>query len=147
MDNIILTLAKSFCHKKIFYQRGSGILLDLCPSNVTLKARLNRKEFNTLLETAELVITHAGVGNVIKCVRYKSQFIIVPRRSNRNEHIDDHQLEFCDYLSVVGYKILYDDVFDPSIINSFNENVNFNFRDENSQTLRDIVKSLKGLHK
>lgn len=44
-------------------------------------------------ETANVVITHAGVGSVLSAVRAGHTPIVVPRLRRLGEHVDDHQVE------------------------------------------------------
>ena len=43
---------------------------------------------------ARIVITHAGVGNIITCLNHNKIPITVPRQRLYGEHVDNHQLEF-----------------------------------------------------
>lgn len=45
---------------------------------------------------ARLCITHAGIGNVLDMVDLERVPIIVPRDPMRKEHLDGHQLDFCE---------------------------------------------------
>lgn len=66
---------------------------------------LSREEFNSLIETMDVVISHAGTGSVISCLKAKKKVIIFPRQSIYDEHYDDHQLELADIFVKKGYAL------------------------------------------
>lgn len=49
--------------------------------------------FEEMVKKADIIITHGGVGSVIKALKLKKKIIIVPRLMKYQEHIDDHQQE------------------------------------------------------
>jgi UDP-N-acetylglucosamine transferase subunit ALG13 len=54
---------------------------------------LSAAEFTENLSKADVVITHAGVGSVLNILDAGKYPILIPRRAEHGEHIDDHQLE------------------------------------------------------
>ncbi len=63
------------------------------------------------MRTADVVITHAGVGSVLAALQAGRLPIVVPRRAHHREVADDHQLEVLPYLRAHGITAL-DDVDD-----------------------------------
>jgi UDP-N-acetylglucosamine--N-acetylmuramyl-(pentapeptide) pyrophosphoryl-undecaprenol N-acetylglucosamine transferase len=51
------------------------------------------EDFARYVEWADVVVTHAGVGSVMRILELGKSPIIVPRRRSRGEHIDDHQVQ------------------------------------------------------
>ncbi|MDP9401617.1 MAG: glycosyltransferase [Actinomycetota bacterium] len=51
------------------------------------------------LEAARAVVTHAGVGSILSCLRVGHRPIVVPRLRRHGEHVDDHQLDLLDRLA------------------------------------------------
>jgi UDP-N-acetylglucosamine transferase subunit ALG13 len=52
--------------------------------------------FEDLMEqirAAHVVVTHAGVGSILTCLRLGRTPLVVPRQSRFGEHVDDHQVE------------------------------------------------------
>ena len=61
--------------------------------------------FDEMLEcfrAADKVITHAGVGSVICATREGHVPLVVPRRHDLGEHVDDHQAELTRALAGIG---------------------------------------------
>jgi UDP-N-acetylglucosamine transferase subunit ALG13 len=51
---------------------------------------------------AELVITHGGTGSIM-LVLYSGKIpVVMPRQKKYNEHIDDHQVRFCEKMASKG---------------------------------------------
>lgn len=69
-------------------------------------------EFERLVSEAELLILHAGAGSVIHAVRAGKVPVLMPRRAQFGELVDDHQLEFARALAQTGRVILAEQVGD-----------------------------------
>lgn len=63
------------------------------------------EEFEMMCEKSNLIITHAGVGSIMTCLKFSKGIIVVPRLKKFNEHRDDHQLQITKELEKQG-KIL-----------------------------------------
>jgi len=63
------------------------------------------EEFEKMCGKSDLVITHAGVGSIMTCLKIGKTTIVVPRLKKFNEHRDDHQLQITRELEKQG-KIL-----------------------------------------
>lgn len=50
------------------------------------------EEFESLLDQADLVVSHAGMGTIIACALRGKPLIVLPRRHRLGEHTDDHQV-------------------------------------------------------
>jgi UDP-N-acetylglucosamine transferase subunit ALG13 len=55
-----------------------------------------------LMDAADVVVTHAGVGSVLTAVRMGHTPIVVPRLERFDEHVDDHQVELTQTLEETG---------------------------------------------
>lgn len=51
-------------------------------------------EFAHHIKTAQLLILHAGAGSVIHALETGKYPVIMPRRADLGEHVNDHQIEF-----------------------------------------------------
>ena len=54
------------------------------------------EDFNPLTRQADLIITHGGVGSIINSIKTGKKVIAVPRLSEFNEHVNDHQVQIVD---------------------------------------------------
>ncbi len=64
-------------------------------------------EMEQLMQEADAVVTHAGVGTVLVAIRHGHKPIVVPRF--KGETVDDHQVELCRTLGERGSVVpIYD---------------------------------------
>jgi UDP-N-acetylglucosamine transferase subunit ALG13 len=54
------------------------------------------------ISEADAVVTHAGVGSILRARRYGHVPVLVLRLRHYGEHVDDHQAELTRALVVVG---------------------------------------------
>jgi len=67
------------------------------------------EQFRKYIEEADIIITHAGVGTIIRGVQMHKKMIVAPRLKKYQEHVNDHQLEILKTFENEGYIIpLYD---------------------------------------
>jgi UDP-N-acetylglucosamine transferase subunit ALG13 len=63
---------------------------------------LRPSEFERLVDDSDVVIGHAGIGTAIKAMERGKFPILVPRRRQRGEHVDDHQVTLARLLDYKG---------------------------------------------
>ena len=73
--------------------------------DMTMYDELPIEKFNELIEKADLVITHGGVGSIINSITKGKKVIAVPRLKKYNEHVNDHQLDIIQTFDEMGYII------------------------------------------
>ncbi len=61
------------------------------------------------VRSASVVITHAGVGSVAVSLANGKRPVVVPRRQELGEHVDNHQVAFAQRLASTGLVTLVDD--------------------------------------
>jgi UDP-N-acetylglucosamine transferase subunit ALG13 len=75
---------------EVLYQTGdldtSGLGIDARPS-------VPYEELTQAIRTADVVISHAGVGGALTALRAGRHPVLIPRLTEFQEHIDDHQLQ------------------------------------------------------
>ncbi len=64
-----------------------------------------KEELEDLLEKADLVITHGGVGSIILAITRGKKVIAVPRLHEYQEHVNNHQKEIVELFDKKGYII------------------------------------------
>lgn len=66
------------------------------PKNYSYKQFLDRDEFLSYQEKADVVITHGGTGAIIGAVKKNKKVIAIPRLAKYGEHVDDHQIQIVE---------------------------------------------------
>lgn len=61
-------------------------------AGITQHATLPPAEFKTLFAQARVVVAHAGIGSILSAKAARKPLIVLPRRFDRGEHRNDHQL-------------------------------------------------------
>ncbi len=72
----------------------------------------SRSRMSALLSSARVIISHAGAGSVGDALQAGKRPIVVPRRRELREHVDDHQVAFARRLRDAGLVSLVEDVDD-----------------------------------
>lgn len=62
------------------------------PRNFDARERLSPKDYAGILDKAQLVISHAGMGTILTALTRGKQICVMPRQVKYNEHRNDHQL-------------------------------------------------------
>jgi len=75
-----------------------GQIGDLGPDNYRPRAfpwqeRLTPMEFRQRIETADIIVAHAGIGTIVDALTRSKPVVIMARRHALREHVNDHQLE------------------------------------------------------
>ena len=61
------------------------------------------KEFEELIDKADLIICHAGVGTILTALKKGKKIIACARLKKYGEHVNDHQLQILDNFTTEGY--------------------------------------------
>lgn len=67
------------------------------------------EEFNNYINTADIIITHGGVGSILSAIKLGKKVIAVPRLKKYDEHINDHQLQVIEKMTTDGYILSTED--------------------------------------
>ena len=65
------------------------------PKNCEWKKLLPYDEMNNLIEKARIVITHGGPSSFVAPLMIGKTPIVIPRKKEFGEHVNDHQVRFC----------------------------------------------------
>lgn len=77
----------------VFIQTGFS---DYIPESCDWKKFLSYEEMIQKIKDAKIVITHGGPSSFILPLQYGKTPIVVPRMKKYDEHVNDHQVEFCE---------------------------------------------------
>ena len=72
------------------------------PSRGTVHSQMPTDQFLEQASSADLVVSHAGVGTLIQLIENGADVIAVPRLKKRAEHVDDHQQQIAREFSSRG---------------------------------------------
>jgi len=84
MDEIALEI-----NEEVIIQRGDT---EYVPENCESFQYCPEEEYQSYLQEADLVVSHAGTGTVLNCAANNTKIVLVPRRSKFGEHKTDHQV-------------------------------------------------------
>lgn len=135
---------KGIIRDEVFIQSGfSTDFLKNCGSSKFL----TYDEMNYYIEKANLVITHGGPASFLNVLIKGKPLIVVPRKVEFNEHVNNHQVTFLKMLNQRGYDITYvDNINDlESVIQQKNYKGRFksnstNFSNNFIELVQELVK-------
>ena len=78
--------------------------------DMKMYTQLPVNELNELINKADLIITHGGVGSIITAIEKNKKVIAVPRLKKYKEHVNDHQIDIIKSFDDLGYIIGIDNV-------------------------------------
>lgn len=86
----------------VFIQTGYSTYV---PKACEYKDFISMNQMNEYMEKANIIITHGGPSSFIMALQHNKVPIVVPRLSKFNEHVNNHQLIFCNELFARGFSI------------------------------------------
>ena len=81
-------------NERVIIQTGFS---DYKPENCTWKKMFTYDEMVQNINDARIVITHGGPSSFVPVLQIHKVPIVVPRRFERNEHVNNHQVQFCEW--------------------------------------------------
>lgn len=72
---------------------------------LTIRSFIDPKELDELYQRANVIVTHAGVGSILRGFRMDKKIIAIPRLYKFKEHVDDHQIDILDEFARCNYLI------------------------------------------
>lgn len=64
--------------------------------NMQIFSMIPQEELDELIEKADFVISHGGVGSVMRAIKKGKKVIAVPRLKKYGEHVNNHQIEIIE---------------------------------------------------
>ncbi|OHV09514.1 glycosyltransferase [Kushneria phosphatilytica] len=102
MGNILTYCALHMVHDEFIYQSGPGGTAQIDGQgmdNLLVRDFFSPDDYQENYEKADLIITHAGMGNMISFIEKGLPFIMIPRRAQYSEHRNDHQIDSAESIS------------------------------------------------
>ena len=78
--------------------------------NMKIFSLVPLEELEKLIEKADLIITHGGVGSITLSLKKEKRVIAIPRLHEYHEHVNNHQKEIVETFNEKGYIIGIQDV-------------------------------------
>lgn len=102
------TWAASHPSQEVFVQCGAGGLL---PNYAKYTTEIMTPDiWQYYFQKADLIVSHAGMGTILKSLAATKPLVVVPRIAELNEHRNNHQLATVHQLkSIVGLTVVEDE--------------------------------------
>jgi exopolysaccharide biosynthesis glucuronosyltransferase PssE len=81
--------AASGAGREVFAQIGPT---ELRPANIEARPFMSPSECRELIQEADVVVAHAGMGTILSALELGTPVLIMPRQAALGEHRNDHQL-------------------------------------------------------
>lgn len=74
---------------------------------LTIQPFFEPKQLDELYQRAEIIVTHGGVGSILRGFKMNKKIIAIPRLHKFKEHVDDHQLDILEEFAKHNYLIYW----------------------------------------
>ena len=102
LEEIDKLISENIINEEVIVQNG---YTKYETQNMKLIDFVSKEELEKLLENADLIITHGGVGSIIMSIKKGKKVIAIPRLHKYSEHVNDHQKEIVELFNKKGYII------------------------------------------
>jgi UDP-N-acetylglucosamine transferase subunit ALG13 len=85
--------------RHVFAQIGPT---QLRPGNIEARPFISPSDCKKLMEDADVVVAHAGMGTIIGALELGTPVLILPRRASLGEHRNEHQLATARWFAAGG---------------------------------------------
>jgi UDP-N-acetylglucosamine transferase subunit ALG13 len=104
----LLKIIDELCEEKIL--DGTKVIAQIGFDNYVPKHyrsfdMISDEKFKSLIDEVDLIISHAGTGTVVPCLKKGKKVILFPRMAKYNEHYDDHQFEIAELFTLEKYTL------------------------------------------
>lgn len=101
-DRMIRTVdqwAAARSRRDVFAQIGPA---EYRPQNIEYRESISPREFRERVESASVVVAHAGMGSIISALELQRPIVVMPRHAARLEQRNDHQIATARELGAMG---------------------------------------------
>ena len=101
MDQAVLEVSRQRPDWSLVYQAGPEAALQQFSSlpNLQVQPLFPAEQYRQLFAEADLVVTHAGMGNLLACLEQGKPFLMLPRLARLGEHRNDHQVDTAEAIT------------------------------------------------
>ena len=100
LEEIQRLIRKEIIQEKVIVQAG---YTKYSSNDMKILDFISNEELDKLQQQADLIITHGGVGSILQSVKKGKKVIAIPRLSQYQEHVNDHQKEIVELFNQKGY--------------------------------------------
>ena len=104
VEEIDCLVERNKIDEKVFVQLG---YCSYIPKHCDYKRIIGYREMNELAQKSSIIITHGGPGSIFLAHQYNKIPIVVPRRVEFQEHVDNHQVKFVEKISKSSESNIY----------------------------------------
>ncbi len=141
LEEIDKLISENIINEEVIVQNG---YTKYETQNMKLIDFVSKEELEKLLENADLIITHGGVGSIIMSIKKGKKVIAIPRLHKYSEHVNDHQKEIVELFNKKGYIIGINEV--EELKSAFLKIEEFNpisYKENNEKMLKIIEEFIK----
>jgi UDP-N-acetylglucosamine transferase subunit ALG13 len=114
------------------------------PSFFESHKMLPSDKIHELISKSSLCICHAGTSSIIQALKLGKKVIVVPRKQEFNEHVDDHQVEIAQLFYGMGYIEMTEQVDDlPSVLQFLETKSYKRYNFDNKKLISSINEDVK----
>ena len=141
MTNLLLFISINLTNEEIFFQNGHTKINSKTPENFKSQNFVSKDIFKDKLNNSRVVITHAGAGTLLQCMESNIVPLVMPRRCELKEHLNNHQLEILNEFTKKKLCINIDKLERKSILKLLTEGIIF--KNKNYQPKNLLLKKIK----
>lgn len=98
-SRLVKEMDKIALRRKVVMQIGNTVYE---PRNAEWFRFETNQRIDELYQKADVIVTHAGAGSIIRSLKNGKVPIVVPRLKKYGEHVNDHQLDLARFLGKRG---------------------------------------------
>lgn len=125
----------------IFIQTGFS---DYEPVHCKWKKLISYDEMNRYMDEANIIITHGGPATFMGVIFKGKRPIVVPRQEKFGEHVNDHQMEFCNKVKW-KYPIIVINDIEKLVTNLRNDKSEIKINSNNKEFCRRLEERIGSL--
>lgn len=108
---------------------------------------ISKETLDNLIDEANLIITHGGVGSIIIALKKHKKVVAVPRLHKFNEHVNDHQRQIINVFNQKKYLLGIQNVEDlPEALNGIKSFTPEEYKGDNQKMIKiieDFIDNIK----
>lgn len=101
---------------EVVAQIGSGAYE---PKHFRFERFMEKQPFEHLLNTADCIVSHAGIGSIATALAHDRPMLVLPRLKRHGEHVNDHQVATARKYAELGHVLVaYDEAEIAQVLSS-----------------------------